>query len=284
MTRTLTNSIVYGVTLDDGNYAVSEIEVEDYNCYYGNTGNRDYSGTGGNNDICAANANAINPLLADLLYLTRIESGGTLKTAGTDGGQIGAEIIKKIGVSGTLYGEPGWNETTNVDLWPFPNENEMKEDMGSFYKSAGQIYTGSPEMDGARGFAASGTGIYDGPITLTSYIWEYLGNECPPEICNYNVTEIICIDSDGDGYNQSQSGCGTADCNDTNSSIYPGAIEICGNGIDEDCDGSDLNCTEDITSPIISDITATPSTTSATINWITDEAATSIVEYGLTTS
>ncbi|MFH1238355.1 MAG: choice-of-anchor Q domain-containing protein, partial [archaeon] len=63
--------------------------------------------------------------------------------------------------------------------------------------------------------------------------------------CSGTCTEIIllnCTDSDGDGYNQSQTGCGIADCNDLNSLIYPGATEVCGNGVDEDCSGSDLEC------------------------------------------
>ena len=52
-----------------------------------------------------------------------------------------------------------------------------------------------------------------------------------------------CTDSDLDNYYK-ESNCGTEiDCNDTNSSIHPNAVEICGDEIDQDCDGSDLACT-----------------------------------------
>jgi len=40
-------------------------------------------------------------------------------------------------------------------------------------------------MNAKRGFAGDGNGLYGGSITLTSYIWEYLGNPCPSDICNY---------------------------------------------------------------------------------------------------
>ncbi len=44
------------------------------------------------------------------------------------------------------------------------------------------------------------------------------------------------IDNDLDGYPPS------VDCDDTDPNIFPGAVEVCGDGIDQDCDGEDLLC------------------------------------------
>jgi len=61
------------------------------------------------------------------------------------------------------------------------------------------------------------------------------------EFClpHYNPDAIIIgsltfnLDSDGDGF------LPPADCDDTNSTIFPGASEIIGDGIDQDCNGAD---------------------------------------------
>lgn len=50
-----------------------------------------------------------------------------------------------------------------------------------------------------------------------------------------------CIDVDGDGYGAggvAANTCLGADCDDADPAVNPGAVELCGTGVDEDCDGS----------------------------------------------
>lgn len=58
-------------------------------------------------------------------------------------------------------------------------------------------------------------------------------------IVPFPMTQVtIGNDVDGDGFTVAQ-----GDCDDNNSLIYPGATEICGNTIDEDCNGIAEPCT-----------------------------------------
>jgi hypothetical protein len=109
-------------------------------------------GNGSNN--CGT---SMDPLSSGLRYLLRVEPDSRLATSGTNGGQVGPTIVKRIGASGTLYGEPGYDTVTSEDLWPWPNESRIKADLAE---------------SNSRGFSASSK-------TLTNYLWELLGNTSP---------------------------------------------------------------------------------------------------------
>ena len=57
------------------------------------------------------------------------------------------------------------------------------------------------------------------------------------------------VDDDGDCYTENE-----GDSSDSDATIFPGAIEICGDGIDQDCDGSDLECIPDETQEFVLEI------------------------------
>ena len=187
--KPVTNSIFYGILHDYAAEANGSYSSADYNCFFNNpAGNFASNWDRGPHTLCSENGSAIDPIDGSpgngkpaLKYLVRIEDGSDLKGAASDGGDIGATILYKIGRDGTLWGDPGYNEVTNESLWPFPNEDLIKQQMSQYsYDADGD---GNPEITGKRGFCADGNGLYGGPITLTSYIWEYLGNPCPAEIC-----------------------------------------------------------------------------------------------------
>jgi hypothetical protein len=152
-------------------FGVGDYVTTDYDVFYKNKANYGITYYEGNMPAAGAHSRTVNP---QLKYITRAEAGSPLIGAASDGGNIGATILYEIGEPGTLWGETGYNSVTSTPLWPFPNEAAIKTDMAS-YKGPGPA--------GARGFAAPGVGLYGGPITLTSYIWEYLGYACPASVC-----------------------------------------------------------------------------------------------------
>ena len=129
--------------------------------------------TEGNFDIATCIQNCIdlanNPLTdGSLLYPLRVESGSNLDNA-IAGKKIGASVLNRYGVDGTTFGDTDANTLSTTSLWPWPNEDRIKKEM-------------CVDAGITRGFCASGTRRNGGPITLTSYIWEHLGNAMPTTI------------------------------------------------------------------------------------------------------
>ncbi len=63
--------------------------------------------------------------------------------------------------------------------------------------------------------------------------------------------QVNCTDSDADGYSIEGGSCGAVDCDDNNPEINPGALEICGDSVDNNCnaliDSTDAVCQNDDT-------------------------------------
>lgn len=93
----------------------------------------------------------------------------------------GADLRTRWGISGTHWGEAGFDQPTDEPLWPWPCERRIAE---VFAEPNDPPPGNSPAVnETSRGFAAGGTGLYGGPVTLTSYVWELLGTPCPDDVC-----------------------------------------------------------------------------------------------------
>lgn len=80
--------------------------------------------------------------------------------------------------------------------------------------------------------------------------WKLMKVPTPALPAHETHGDVILADLDGDGYLPNNH-CGygqMGDCNDTSAAINPAAVEICGNGIDENCNGQvDENCIPSVT-------------------------------------
>ena len=155
-TINLSHSILYGITnlptnvpnAGDGTIALTSNVCSNNNA---------------NNNLCTdkdATVLTFDPTTMGLAYIPRIETGSTLQTAGQSASRIGAVATNRIGTSGTLWGDAGYNTISNEALWPWPNQERIHTDMSAVSN---------------RGFAAPNQ-------TLTDYIWSALGNVTPADI------------------------------------------------------------------------------------------------------
>jgi hypothetical protein len=64
-----------------------------------------------------------------------------------------------------------------------------------------------------------------------------IDDDCDGLIDDADADCATCTDADGDGYAVEGDLCGLVDCDDTDANVNPGAMEVCDNGIDDDCDG-----------------------------------------------
>jgi hypothetical protein len=109
---------------------------------------------------------------------------------------------------------------------------------------------GFVEGVGPNGFPFKKYDTCDGEDTLKEF---YCNGTTPWPVridcelgCLDGACLTTCTDGDGDGYSPQGGSCGEIDCDDTDPLVNPGAGEVCGDGVDNNCngltDGEDPTC------------------------------------------
>ena len=147
-----------GVGRPNGRYGWNHQVAPSYMDIYGSWAESAY-----NQSSCSSNCRTTNPEAdgtpASLKYPFRIEAGSALSGAGYGGADYGARIVKRWGTTGAFYGDSGYDDLTDEELWPYPNEALIRTQR---------------RADSERGFCADGQ-------NLTDYLWNLLGNGGYPD-------------------------------------------------------------------------------------------------------
>ncbi len=135
-----------------------------------------------------------------------------------------------------------------------PGESIYTADLGTYYASVQGTSFAAPHIAGAMGLLLSADpsrSIADVESAMTASARD-LGTSGPDNDSGYGLLDVVearnwltanqpqCIDNDGDGFCADAVDQNILDCNDTLASVYPGATEIKGDGVDQDCNGFDL--------------------------------------------
>lgn len=178
---------------------------------------------------------------------------------------------------------------TLVDLDGEQRIRNNRVDMGA-YEYNGQLYTYYRDADeDFQGDLYNSITIFCS-VPPAGYVEN--GDDCDdyyvgPCTGGCETPSVLYRDLDNDGYGDANDtwnnapcniiyGIGTGwvenagDCNDNNAGINPGAAEICGNGIDDNCNGqADEGCTVPVCGELTNLSTTNITATSATFNWTT---------------
>lgn len=157
-------------------------------------------------------------------------------------------------------GESKWYKDMDGDGYSDGTEIDSEERPAAYYYL-------SEELDGQSDCDDDDPTTYPGAAESCD---DSKDNNCNGQTNENCETASLSTDDDGDGISENQ-----GDCDDENPAIYPGAPEICKDGIDNDCDGEeDENC------PIApASVTATPGEREITIDWQPVEGATAYMVY-----
>jgi hypothetical protein len=188
-------------------------------------------------DVCigtAAGTLAVGAHTADCVFAN--ETALTTHTRGVSLA-VGDNLVISPDSSLVAVGEPGGPFTPacrrytlhNLSSVPLPWSSAHSEPWLSITPAGGTIAPGASQaVDVCFGADANslGVGAYAAVCSLTN------DTNGTTHTRNVQLTIRECHDSDGDGYTT----C-AGDCDDGNPAVHPGATEICGNRVDDDCDG-----------------------------------------------